>query len=76
VTVTQIVAGAGALDDPACVADWDSTSYTPGPVHCLRRIDGNKHYPEDADGDVHDDGEIWSPALWDGTRSERPRPTR
>src|SRR3954453_22445952 len=27
-----------------CVADWDSTSYTPGPVHCLRRIDGTKHY--------------------------------
>jgi hypothetical protein len=47
-----------------CVADWDSTSYTPGPIHCLRRIDGTKHYPEDVVGEVHADGEMWSAALW------------
>jgi hypothetical protein len=47
-----------------CVADWDSTSYTPGPIHCLRRIDGAKHYPEDVVGEVHADGEMWSAALW------------
>ena len=47
-----------------CVADWDSTSYTPGPVHCLRRLDSTKHYPEDVAGEVHADGELWSAALW------------
>lgn len=51
--------------DPACVADWDSVSYTPGPVHCLRRIDSNLHYPENLNGEVHHDGMIWSRALWD-----------
>lgn len=45
--------------------DWDSTSYTGGPVHCLRRLDTDKMYPDDLDGEVHDDGEIWSHALWD-----------
>jgi hypothetical protein len=44
--------------------DWDSTSYTRGPVHCLRRLDENKMYPADLDGEVHSDGEIWSQALW------------
>ncbi|HEY3716712.1 MAG TPA: M36 family metallopeptidase [Jatrophihabitantaceae bacterium] len=48
----------------ACVADWDSVSYTAGPVHCLRRVDGNKTYA-DLVGEVHADGEIWSRALWD-----------
>ena len=47
-----------------CVADWDSTSYTAGPVHCLRRLDSTKHYPEDVRGEVHADGEMWSAALW------------
>jgi hypothetical protein len=49
--------------DPACVADWDSMSYAPPPA-CLRRLDGTKHYPEDQDFEVHDDGEMWSAALW------------
>ena len=40
-------------------------SYTSGPSHCLRRVDGDKHYPEDMVGEVHADGEIWSRALWD-----------
>jgi hypothetical protein len=51
--------------DPACVADWDSVSYTPGPVHCLRRVDTNLHYSGDLSGEVHHDGQIWSRALWD-----------
>ena len=53
--------------DEACVADWDSVSYTSGVPHCLRRVDGNKHYPEDLaqPREVHADGEIWSRALWD-----------
>jgi zinc metalloprotease ZmpB len=51
--------------DEPCVADWDSTSYTSTIPHCLRRVDGMKHYPEDLVGEVHADGEIWSRALWD-----------
>jgi zinc metalloprotease ZmpB len=51
--------------DEPCVADWDSTSYTATVPHCLRRVDGNKHYPNDLVGEVHADGEIWSRALWD-----------
>jgi zinc metalloprotease ZmpB len=55
---------APTADEP-CVADWDSTSYTSTVPHCLRRVDGNKHYPKDLVGEVHADGEIWSRALWD-----------
>jgi Zn-dependent metalloprotease len=47
-----------------CVMDWDSTSYTSTVPHCLRRTDTNKT-TADIDGEVHDDGEIWSRALWD-----------
>ncbi|MDC0220025.1 hypothetical protein OAL58_08615, partial [Verrucomicrobia bacterium] len=31
----------------------------------LRRVDGNKIYPDDLVGQIHADGEIWSRALWD-----------
>jgi len=62
VTVSNVIA---PTPDPACVADWDSVSYTAGPVHCLRRVDTNLHYPEDLNGRVHHDGQIWSRALWD-----------
>jgi zinc metalloprotease ZmpB len=48
----------------ACVADWDSVSYTSTVPHCLRRLDTTKTVA-DKDGEVHDDGEIWSRALWD-----------
>jgi zinc metalloprotease ZmpB len=51
--------------DPACVADWDSVSYTSTVPHCLRRVDTNLHYPTDLSGEVHHDGQIWSRALWD-----------
>jgi zinc metalloprotease ZmpB len=50
--------------DPACLADWDSVSYTSSP-HCLRRVDLELHYPQDLNGLVHHDGQIWSRALWD-----------
>ena len=60
--VSQIFA---PTPDPACVADWDSTSYTSTIPHCLRRVDTNRHYPEDLNGEVHHDGTIWSRALWD-----------
>jgi hypothetical protein len=65
VVVTSWKAGVPSLTPEACVADWDSVSYTSTVPHCLRRLDGNKHYPEDVIGEVHADGEIWSNALWD-----------
>jgi hypothetical protein len=62
VTVSDVVA---STPDPACVADWDSVSYTTQTPHCLRRIDLDLHYPQDLNGSVHHDGQIWSRALWD-----------
>lgn len=62
VTVSTVVA---PTPDPACVADWDAVSYTSRVPHCLRRVDGDLHYPEDLVGQVHADGRIWSRALWD-----------
>jgi Zn-dependent metalloprotease len=44
--------------------EWDATSYSSTNPPCLRRLDTAKHYPESVDGEVHDDGEIWSGALW------------
>jgi Zn-dependent metalloprotease len=76
VTVTDLVSkalGVPELEDLPCVADWDSTSYTSGVPHCLRRIDLNLHYPADLNGEVHHDGQIWSRALWD-IRQNLPTP--
>src|SRR5262249_49602726 len=47
--------------DPACLAEWFSVNFG---VACLRRLDGVKHFPEAKDGEVHDDGEMWSAALF------------
>jgi hypothetical protein len=65
VAVTSWATGTPSGTPEPCVADWDSVSYTSGPTHCLRRLDGTKHYPEDMVGEVHADGEIWSRSLWD-----------
>ncbi|SNS56923.1 M4 family metallopeptidase [Actinomadura mexicana] len=65
VAVTGWATGTPSRTPEPCVADWDSVSYTSGPAHCLRRLDGTKQYPEDMAGEVHADGEIWSRALWD-----------
>ncbi len=62
VTVSNVIA---PTPDPACVADWDSVSYTSRVPHCLRRVDTDLHYPADLSGEVHHDGQIWSRALWD-----------
>src|SRR4051794_13677222 len=62
VTVSTLIA---PTPDPACVADWDSVSYTSRVPHCLRRVDTSLHYPTDLSGEVHHDGQIWSRALWD-----------
>jgi zinc metalloprotease ZmpB len=68
VTVSDVVdtsLGVPQLEPLPCVADWDSTSYTSTVPHCLRRVDGNLHFPGDLNGEVHHDGQIWSRALWD-----------
>jgi len=62
VTVSSVIA---PTPDPACVADWDSVSYTSEAPHCLRRVDEDLHYPQDLNERVHHDGQIWSRALWD-----------
>jgi len=62
VTVADVLAPTPA---PACVADWDSVSYTSSEPHCLRRVDLDLHYPEDLTGRIHRDGQIWSRSLWD-----------
>ena len=51
--------------DAACVGEWDATEYIFTTPPCVRRVDGNKTYPDDLVGQEHDDGEIWSAALWD-----------
>lgn len=58
-------AGHAQLSDPACVGDWDGTAYSMDTPRCLRRVDGDKHYPEDEENSVHADGEMWSATLWD-----------
>lgn len=68
VTLSDVVAtslGVVNHEPLPCVADWDSTSYTSTVPHCLRRVDTNLHYPDDLNGEVHHDGQIWSRALWD-----------
>lgn len=47
------------------IAEWDATSYNPGPPPNLRRTDGTKMYPDDLVGQVHADGEIISAAWWE-----------
>jgi hypothetical protein len=59
-----VASGRMQAADPACVGDWDAQAYSPTQPRCLRRVDGTGHYPEDAVGQVHADGEIWSAALW------------
>jgi hypothetical protein len=48
-----------------CIMDWDATSYSSANPPCLRRLDEDKTYPDDMEGEVHADGEIWSAFLWD-----------
>jgi len=62
VTVADVIA---PTPDPACVMDWDATSYTVTEPHCLRRIDRDLYYPQDLRGYVHYDGQVWSRALWE-----------
>jgi hypothetical protein len=50
--------------DPACIADWDSVSYTTTVPHCLRRVDTDLT-TADLTGEPHHDGQVWSRALYD-----------
>jgi len=47
------------------VGNWDATAYSGDEPPYLRRLDSNKKYPKDLNGEVHDDGEIWSACLWE-----------
>ena len=67
-TMSQASSPDSATTPWACIMDWDSTSYTTGTPHCIRRADTTKRYPRDVTGEVHDDGEIWSHALYDINR--------
>jgi len=64
-TMSSAVSSNTTTTPLACIGDWDSVSYTSTTPHCLRRVDGAKVYPGDVDNEVHDDGEIWSRALYD-----------
>jgi hypothetical protein len=64
VVVTSWAAGTPTKTPEACVADWDSVSYTSTVPHCLRRLDKDILL-KDRKGEVHYDGQIWSRALWD-----------
>jgi hypothetical protein len=61
-TVSDLIA---PTPDEPCIADWDSVSYTSRIPHCLRRVDTNLHYPQDLNGEVHHDGQMWSRSLYD-----------
>ena len=61
------LAGTVAADanaDPACLGEWDSSASAEA-TGCLRRVDGNRQYPDGLTSDAHVDGEIWSRLLWD-----------
>ena len=65
------VGGVEVSPDLACLADWDSVSYTATAPHCLRRLDTGKTYADKV-GEVHADGEIWSQrSSTSGVRSAR-----
>jgi len=51
--------------DEPCVADWDATAFR---VPCLRRVDTDTTIA-DRTFEIHDDGQIWSRALWDINRA-------
>ncbi len=66
---------AALLDDQSasllgteCVGAWLATAWNPFTgafgTGCLRRLDNTWVFPRDLRHEVHDDGEIWSAALW------------
>jgi hypothetical protein len=70
VTMSQATRKGTAKVPTGCVMDWDATSYSPGPTHCLRRTDLDLTFPQDVfPGDFHSTGQIWSRALFDINRN-------
>jgi Zn-dependent metalloprotease len=63
-TMSQANSPSSPTTPLACIADWDSISYTSGTPHCLRRVDTNLTVNNE-NGEVHHDGQIWSGALFD-----------
>lgn len=55
---------AASFGGNALFGEWDATSSNPGPPPFLRRVDTDKHYPEDRVGQIHADGEIVSGVWW------------
>jgi hypothetical protein len=48
-----------------CVGSWDAVSYSSANPPNLRRVDSQKKFPDDMEGEEHADGEIWSACLWE-----------
>jgi len=46
------------------LAEWDAKGYSEAGEECLRRLDSQKHYPDEMESDCHANGEIWSACLW------------
>jgi subtilisin-like proprotein convertase family protein len=47
------------------IGDWDAVSYSTADPPYLRRVDENLRYPGDLVHEEHEDGRIWSRALYD-----------
>ena len=57
----------GAAGTEGCLAEWFGyeLGYPTGSYpYCMRDTFSTKHYPEDMTYEVHNDGEMWSAALW------------
>ncbi len=63
---TRIQSTISGFDQGECFAEWLARGFI-APKSCLRKVNGNKHYPENMSNppEEHDDGEIWSAVLWD-----------
>jgi Zn-dependent metalloprotease len=48
----------------ATFGNWDGVVLNGSDPPCWRRLDSNKKYPKDMNGEEHNDGEIWSACLW------------
>src|SRR4029453_3269563 len=64
--------GVPELEPLVCGRGGDAPFHRATAPHCLRSPDEPLQYPDDLDGEVHDDGRIWSHALWDINRSIGP----
>ena len=61
---TSMTADAKPAEFRPLIATWDATAYSNRQPAALRVADSNKHYPQDMQDEVHNDGEMWSASLW------------